>query len=230
MTFSIHAEHLPPINLVVSTRLAIYNSKSSKPNGSASLFRKKLNYVPKLLIKSPIQPTWWFNPLFVVVFAKILFLTAKTSLLAEPPLRVLTIAPLLPPQHVLLLPLLHLSSLRLLFLAPPTLPWLGTWRMTSSGLSEPSLRPDLFFLRLLQLFRLPLLPPLRIMKAYVSGLWKLGFQTFIRVKLTWSITISSSSAKITLPPPVPRVQIEFRLRPSSWRILPCSPDSNASIR
>ena len=41
MTFSVHAKHPLPINLVVSTRLAVYNSKSSKPNGSASPFRKK---------------------------------------------------------------------------------------------------------------------------------------------------------------------------------------------
>ena len=31
----------PPINLVVSTRLAVYNSKSFKPNMSTSLFRRK---------------------------------------------------------------------------------------------------------------------------------------------------------------------------------------------
>ena len=41
MTSSIHTEHPPLINLVVSTRLAIYNSKSSKPNRSASPFRKE---------------------------------------------------------------------------------------------------------------------------------------------------------------------------------------------
>ena len=41
MTFSIHAEHLPSIKLVVSTKLAVYNSKSYKPNRSASLSEEK---------------------------------------------------------------------------------------------------------------------------------------------------------------------------------------------
>ena len=41
VTFSIHAEHPPPINLIVCTRLAVYNSKSSKPNGLASPFKRK---------------------------------------------------------------------------------------------------------------------------------------------------------------------------------------------
>ena len=41
VTSYIQAEHPPSINLVVSTRLAVYNSKSSKPNRSASTFRRK---------------------------------------------------------------------------------------------------------------------------------------------------------------------------------------------
>ena len=41
MTSSVYAEHPPRINLVISTRLAVYNSKSSKPNKSASPFRRK---------------------------------------------------------------------------------------------------------------------------------------------------------------------------------------------
>ena len=41
MIFSVQAKHLPPINLVVSIRLAVYNSKSSKPNRSVSPFRKE---------------------------------------------------------------------------------------------------------------------------------------------------------------------------------------------
>ena len=42
--------------------------------------------------------------------------------------------------------------------------------MTSNRLSRPSLKSDFFFSRLLHLFRLMLLPLLRTMDAYVSGL------------------------------------------------------------
>ena len=41
MTSSVHVEHPPPINLGVSTRLIVYNSKSSKPKKSVSLFKRK---------------------------------------------------------------------------------------------------------------------------------------------------------------------------------------------
>ena len=41
VTSSVHTEHFPPINLVVSSKLAVYNSKSIKPNGSARPFRRK---------------------------------------------------------------------------------------------------------------------------------------------------------------------------------------------
>ena len=152
-------------------------------------------------------------------------MTAKTSLWAELPPRVATVAPLLPLQHVLLLLLLHLSALRLLFLAPLTPSWLDTRKMISSGSSGP-----FWILDLQHLFWPSLLPSLRTMKAYVSGFWKLGSRTIIGVKLTWNVTISSSSAKITLPPPVPRAQTEFRLRLPFWRILPYSDGSNTSVR
>ena len=166
-----------------STRLAVYNSKSFKPNGLASLFgqrrrRKRLNYVQRLFLEAPTQLVQWLDPPLVTVLAKILT-TAKTSSLAEPPPRVATVALLLPPQHVLLLLLLYLSSLRLLLLALPTPPWLDTQRMTSSGSSWP-----LWILDLQHLFRPPLLPSPRTLKAHVSGLWKLSPQTFIGVKLT----------------------------------------------
>ena len=122
-------------------------------------------------------------------------------------------------------PAAALSLLRLLLLAPPTSPWLDIWRITSSGSSGP-----FWILDLLHLFRPPSLPPLYIMKAHVNGFWKLGSQTFIRVKLTWSITISSRSAKITLSPLVPWARTEFRLQLPSWKISPCSNGSNTSVR
>ena len=147
--------------------------------------------------------------MFVTVLAKILT-TTKMSSLGEPSPRIATVALLFPPQYVLLLLLLHLSLFHLLLLAPLTSMWLDTRRMTSSGSSR------LFWIfDLRHLFRLPLLLPLRTMKAHMSGLWKLGSRTFIRIKLTWSVTISSSSAKITLLPLVSQAQTEFRLR------LPC---------
>ena len=113
---------------------------------------------------------------------------------------------LLPPRHVFLLLLLYLYQLLLclLFLAPPTPPSLGTQRMTCSWLSGPFLRPSLFLFRLLHLFGLLSLSPLCTMKAHMSGLWKFGSRTFIRVKRILSVTISSSSAKITLLPPMPQ--------------------------
>ena len=40
------------LSRVVSTRLAVYNSKSSKPNKSANLFRKRLSYIQELFVKS----------------------------------------------------------------------------------------------------------------------------------------------------------------------------------
>ena len=46
----VYIEHLPPINLVELLVLGwpFYNSKSSKPNRSASPFRRRLNYVQEL--------------------------------------------------------------------------------------------------------------------------------------------------------------------------------------
>ena len=41
MTSFVHAKHPPLINLIISIKLAVYNSKSFKPNKSASPFRKK---------------------------------------------------------------------------------------------------------------------------------------------------------------------------------------------
>ena len=134
-------------------------------------------------------------------------MTAKISSLAKLPPRLATVTPLFPPQHVLILALLYLSFLFLLLLASPTPPWLDTRRITSSGFSGP-----FWILDLQHLFQSPSSLPPRTLKAHVSGLWKLDSQIFIGVKLTWSVTISSSCTKITLPPAMPRAQIEFRLR------------------
>ena len=41
ITSSVYAKHPPPINLIVRTKLAFYNSKNSKLNRSASPFRRK---------------------------------------------------------------------------------------------------------------------------------------------------------------------------------------------
>ena len=230
MTLFFHAEHSPldQSKSVSSTRLAVYNSKSSKPNRLASPFgqrrRRRLSYIQKFLLKAPTQLVQWLDPPLVAVLAKILIM-AKTNLLAELPPRVATIAPLLLLQHVLLLLLLHLLLLRFLLLALPTLSWLDTWKMTSSGSS------GLFWILDLQhLFWPQSLPPLRTLKAYVSSPWKLDSRIFIRVKLTWSVTIFSSNAKITLLPPVPQAQTEFRLQLPSWKIPLCSNGSNTSIR
>ena len=108
-------------NRVVSNRLAVYNSKSFKLNGSASPFRTKLSYIQKVPVRAHTQAARWINPPLVAVFAKI-FTMAKTSLLVGPSPRVATVAPLLLPQHMFLLPLLHLLLLCLLLLAPPTFP------------------------------------------------------------------------------------------------------------
>ena len=156
---------------VSSTRLAIYNSKSFKPNRLASLFKRKLRYVQELLARAPTKPIQWLDLLLVAVPAKI-FMTAKTSLLAEFLPRVVIVIPLLSTHYILPFLLLywHLLLLCLLFWAPPISMWLDTQKMTSCGLSRPFLRPDLFFLRLLHLFWLLLLPPLRIIKTHVNNL------------------------------------------------------------
>ena len=169
MTLFFHAKHLPPDQprSASTTKLATYNFKSSKPNRLASPFgqriRKKLSYVQKLLLEASIQPVQWLDPLLIAVLTKIP-ITAKTSLLAELSPRVATIAPLLPPQHMLLLSLLQLLSLRLLLLAPPTPLWLNTQRINSSRSSEP-----FWILDFQHQFRPPLLPPPRTLKAHVSG-------------------------------------------------------------
>ena len=175
VTFSIHVEHPSPINLVELLVLGwpFIILKALNPTGGPARSKEDLATFKSSLLRAPTQPTWWLNPPLIAVLAKIL-MTANTSLLVEPSLRVAIVASLFLPQYVLLLPLLHLSLLRLLLLAPPTLPWLGTWRITSNGLSRPFLRPDFFLFRLLHLFRLPLLPPLRTMKTHVSDFWKLG--------------------------------------------------------
>ena len=41
VTSSVHVEHPPSINLVISAKLAVYNSEIFKPNGLASPFRRK---------------------------------------------------------------------------------------------------------------------------------------------------------------------------------------------
>ena len=147
------------------------------------------------------------------------------SLLVEPPPKVATVVSLLLPRHMLLLPLLHLSLLCLLLLAPPTPLWLDIWRMTSSGFLWP-----FWILDLKHLFWPLLLPLPCTLKAHLSGLWKLGSRTFIGVKLTWSVTISSSNAKITLPLPMPWAQTEFYLRLPLWKISLCINGSNTSVR
>ena len=84
--------------------------------------------------------------------------------------------------------------------------------------------------RLFTLVPAPVIPPLRTMKADVSGFWKLDSQTFIRIKLIWNITISLRSAKIILPPLMLQAQTEFCLRLPFWKIPPGSNGSNTSIR
>ena len=41
VTFSLHAEHPPPVQPSLVVDWPFYNSKSSKPNDSASPFKKK---------------------------------------------------------------------------------------------------------------------------------------------------------------------------------------------
>ena len=111
------------INLVELLALdwSFYNSKNSKPNGSASLFRRKVLVILRALIRD-LYLAQWFDLLLAALYLKILFLAAKTSLLALPPPRAIT-----PPLcHLPPLPLMlrRLFSLRFL--------WPNTWRMTSS--------------------------------------------------------------------------------------------------
>ena len=187
-----------PINLVELLALdwPFYNSKSSKPKGSVNLFRKRVLVTLRALIKAPYLAQL-LSPLLATLLLKILLLAAKTSLLAQPPLKALT--PLL--CHVLPCPLLLRRSFLLCLL------WPNIQRIISrrsSGL--------FWILDLLHLFWLPLLPALRTIKAHISGFWKHDFPTCIGVKSTWSIIISSSNATTTLSPPLPRGQTKFRLR------------------
>ena len=129
---------------IVSTKLtAFYNSKSSKPNRSASPFGqriKKLLLTLKTLIKALYFAHWHHLPLAILLL-KIFFLAAKMSLLVLPPIK--AIIPL--PCHVSPVPLLLLLC-RLFLLC---FLWPITWRMTFSRFS------GLFWiLDLLLLFRL----------------------------------------------------------------------------
>ena len=153
VTFSVYAEHPSQINLIESLALdwPFIILKAPNLTGQPARLEEDLATFRSSLLRAPTQPAWWLDPLLIAVLAKIL-MTVKTSLLTKPLLRVVTVAPLLPPQHMLLLPLLYLTSLRLLLLAPPTLPWLGIWRMTSNRLLRSSLRPAFFFFWLLHLF------------------------------------------------------------------------------
>ena len=220
MTSSFHAKHHPLINLVVITRLVVYNSKSSKPNKSASLFRRedltifKSSHPASSMAQSSACCSSCQNPH-----------DGKDEFVSRTPTEGSNRRTPAPAATRVSFLLLHLLLLRLLLLVLQTPLWLNTWRMTSSEFLKP-----FEILDLLHLFRLPLLPPLCTMKAYMSGLWKLCFQTFIWVKLTWGVIISSSSAKITLPLPVLWAQIEFCLRLCSWRIPPCFAGSNISVR
>ena len=75
--FSCWASPLDEPGSVNSTKLAVYNFKSSKLNELASPFkqkrRKRLNYIQKLFLEAPTQPAQWFDLLSVPVLAKILF-------------------------------------------------------------------------------------------------------------------------------------------------------------
>ena len=106
-----------PINIVKLLALgwAFYNSKSFKPKGSASAFRRKVLVTLQALIKAFYLAQWLDLPLAVLLL-KILFLAAKTSLLALPLPKVIT--PLT--CHMLLLLLLLCRLFLLSFLWPNT--------------------------------------------------------------------------------------------------------------
>ena len=163
-----------------------------------------------------IQPAQWLNFLLVALFFKILFLAAKTRLLGLPLLRAITLLPYYMPSLSLLL-LLH--RLFLLCFA-----WPNTWRMTFRKFLTPFWILDLLLLFLL-LYQL-----LSNTKALVRGYWRSGSQTYIRVKLTWSIITSSSNVRTILPLPGPRVKIMCHLPPLFSRLLPCFAGSNTSER
>ena len=86
-----------PINLVELLALSwpFYNSKSSKSNGFASLFRRKRKrflFTLKTLIKTSYLAQWLDLPL-ATLFLKIFLLAAKKSLLALSPLKIITLSP-----------------------------------------------------------------------------------------------------------------------------------------
>ena len=150
---------IPSINLIKFLALGwpIYNSKSSKLNGSASLSRKRVLVTLKVFIKASYLAQWLNLPL-AILFLKILLLAAKTSLLALPAPRAITT----PPYHMPLFPLL-LCQLSLLCLL-----WPNSWKMTFSKFLGPFWILELLFLLQLlhQLFTNT--------KTLVRGLWRPG--------------------------------------------------------
>ena len=159
-----------PINLVFSTRLAVYNSKSSKPNGSASPFKRK-----DLATFKSFHPASSMARSFTSCSPCQNLHDSKNELAGGTPIKGNNrCTPAFTATHALTPAVIPVVA-PLLLLAPPTPLWLDTWRMISSR----SLGP-FWILDLLHLFRTPSLPPLCPMKAHVSGLWKLGSRTFMR--------------------------------------------------
>ena len=202
---------IPPQFNLVCYSLTVYNLKSFKSNGLASLFRKKALVTLRAFIKTPYLAQW-LDPPLVTLFFKIFLLMAKTNLLPLPSLR--AIIPL--PYHIAPFALLF----RLWFLF--CLLWLNTRRMTFNGSSKPFWILDLLFLFWLL--------HLNNIKALIRSLWRPGSRTYIRVKLIWSAIMSSNSMKTILPPPGPRVKIRCYLSPPSLRIPPCFACNNTSKR
>ena len=207
----------PLINLIVLLVLnwLFYNSKNFKLNRFANLFKRRkrfLNFL-RALIRAPYLAQW-LNLLLAILFFKTFSLAAKTSLLALPS----SIAITSPSYHILLFPLL--LSLRRLFLL--CLPWPNTQKITSSRFLGSFWILDLLLLLWLpyQLFSNT--------KAFVRGLWRLGSQMYIGLKLTWSTITSSSNVKTIWPLPRPRIKIECYLPTPSSKISPCFASSNTS--
>ena len=127
MTFSVYIEHPLWSTLVELLVLGclFYNFKSSKPNGSASPFRRRVLVTLRALIRASYL-TQLLDLLFVTLLLKIFLLAAKMNSLELPLPRAITP----PPCHVPALPLL-LCQLFLLHLLRS-----DTQKMTSSSSLE----------------------------------------------------------------------------------------------
>ena len=93
------------INLVcLLLRWPFYNSKSSKPNGSASLYGRKNRRLLVTFSELSIPLVQWLDLVLAEALVGILFSPAKMSLLELLPLRAVALLYQLPLCHVLLLP------------------------------------------------------------------------------------------------------------------------------